>query len=411
MVWMKRILITLLALMALLAIGIVTTGKGPVAKMAFDIATKAPALPFDPESQPAPPPDYSDEANWAALPSKDDLADLVPEGSTNMYDQGESPVDVFFVHPSGFLKGSSWTFSMDANTSTEENTKWMMANNASPYNGCCNVYAPRYRQASMFTYMRADEATRDEILGFAYQDVVSAFEHYLQHYNNGRPFVLASHSQGTHHNVGLLREHIDGKPVAKQMVAAYLIGGFASRTSFEGLKNIALCDSPTQLSCVVHWDTYSEAVKEENEPSDVVCVNPLTWRLDGPRAGKENHVGAVKSSGEYHADFSGDDTARDIEFKALGKPLANYVEAECSGGRLYITDQSDTTFGKKGSMGGTYHGLDYPMFYMDIRDNAILRVNTYLAQQAAEAEAEAEAEENTEQTAEAPVEIITLDEE
>ena len=35
-------------------------------------------------------------------------------------------------------------------------------------------------------------------------------------------------------------------------------------------------------------------------------------------------------------------------------------------------------------MGDTYHGLDYPMFHMDIRENAILRVNTYLAQNAVE---------------------------
>jgi hypothetical protein len=262
-----------------------------------------------------------------------------------------------------------------------------MANQASPYNGCCNVYGPRYRQASMFAYMATDEKTRDEILGFAYTDVERAFAYYLEHYNKGRPFILASHSQGTHHGVRLLREHIDGTAVADQMVAAFLIGGFVSRTEFDGLKDIALCDSPTQLSCVVHWDTYSMASKDEQEPTDVLCTNPLTWKLDGPLAGKENHAGAVGSSGEYHAEFSGDDAARNVDFKPLGKPIPNYVEAECSGGRLFITDQSGTTFGEKGEFGGTYHGLDYPMFYMDIRNNAILRAITYIEQRAKDAAA------------------------
>ena len=385
MVWIKRILITLLVVVALALIGIFASGNGPVVKIAWDIFTGTPGLPFNPDNQPAPPPDYADEGNWAALPTRDDLADLVPEGFSNANVQGESPVDVFFIHPTGFLKGSSWTFSMDADTSTEENTKWMMANQASPYNGCCNVYAPRYRQASMFAYIRADDATREEILGFAYTDVERAFAYYLAHYNNGRPFVLASHSQGTHHGVRLLREQIDGKPVADQLVAAYLIGGFTSRTEFDGLQDIALCDSPTQLSCVIHWDTYSVAGKEDQEPVDVLCVNPHTWKLDGPHAGRENHVGAVSSSGEYHAEFSGDDAARGVEFNALGKPLQNYVEAECHGGRLFITDQSDNAFGEKGAMGDTYHGLDYPMFYMDVRENAILRVNTWLEQAATEA--------------------------
>jgi hypothetical protein len=41
----------------------------------------------------------------------------------------------------------------------------MMANQASAYNGCCNVYAPRYRQANIFAYFRGN---RDEVLAFDY---------------------------------------------------------------------------------------------------------------------------------------------------------------------------------------------------------------------------------------------------
>lgn len=115
---------------------------------------------------------------------KTDLADLTPAGSKNLVNQGDAPADVFFIHPTGFLKGTSWIFSMDENTATEENTKWMMANQASVYNGCCNVYAPRYRQASIFAFF-GDEEIKNEVLGFAYQDVVQAFKYYIKHYNKG----------------------------------------------------------------------------------------------------------------------------------------------------------------------------------------------------------------------------------
>lgn len=382
MLWIKRGTITILALLIVAIVGVYATGNGPLLKIFWSISTGAPDLPFDANEQPGKRPDYSEERNWSALPSKKDLADLVPEGITSLYPQGESPVDVFFVHPTGFLKGSSWTSSMDPDSSTEENTQWMMANQASPYNGCCNVYAPRYREASIFTYMRADEMTRDAVLGFAYQDVERAFDYYLDHYNNGRPFILASHSQGTHHSLGLLHQKIDGTPLAKRMIAAYLIGGFSDRAEFENLNDIALCNSPEQLHCVAHWDTYSEALQDEHEPIDTLCINPLTWTVDGPRAGREKHRGAVPVSGEYTLEFSGDDTARGVTFEALKSPIKNLVEAQCDGGRLYITDQSDADWGKLAAGGSNYHGLDYPMFHMDIRDNAILRTQTYLRQQA-----------------------------
>ncbi|GAB5453445.1 MAG: hypothetical protein Hals2KO_37730 [Halioglobus sp.] len=380
MIWIKRGLLTVLVLILLVVIAIFATGNGNVLKLVWDFTTGAPAQPFDPEAQPAAPPDYTDEENWAALPWTEDEADMVPAGVTTRWAQGESPVDVFFIHPTGFLKGSSWTFDMNPDTSTEENTRWMLANNASAYNGCCNVYAPRYRQASIFTYFSVEKPERETILGFAYQDVARAFDYYLQHYNEGRPFVLASHSQGTHHGVRLLREKIDGTPVARQLVAAYLIGGGVEKSKFDGLSDVTLCDSPEQLSCAVHWDTFSVVAIDDQEAAPNVCTNPLSWKNDGPLADKAMHRGAVPTSGEYHVQLSGDDAARDVVFEPLAEPLPNYIEAQCRGGKLFITDQSETEFGTQGVLGFSYHGLDYPIFHMDIRDNALLRVDTYLAQ-------------------------------
>jgi len=48
---------------------------------------------------------------------------------------------------------------------------------------------------------------------------------------------------------------------------------------------------------------------------------------------------------------------------------------------LFITDQSDTEFGNARLPfgGGNYHGLDYPVFHMDVRENAKLRVATYFS--------------------------------
>ena len=112
---------------------------------------------------------------------------------------------------------------MDLKSGTEENTESMMANMASASNGCCDVYAPRYREANIFAYF-GEAGRREEVLNFAYQDVKRAFEYFLGHNNAGYPFVLASHSQCTHHAMRLLKEIIDPSDISHRMVAAYTIG-------------------------------------------------------------------------------------------------------------------------------------------------------------------------------------------
>lgn len=72
-------------------------------------------------------------------------------------------------------------------------------------------------------------------------------------------------------------------------------------------------------------------------------------------------------------------------FEPLAAPIPNMLQAQCKDGVLYISDQSDSEFGSTGGSfgGGNYHGLDYPVFHMDIRENAKHRVATYLAERVA----------------------------
>jgi len=377
--WFLRILIGLFALVLVILIGLYASGRGNIVSIVAASLFSSPDLPFNPADA-VTAPDYSDMASWAALPSKNDLADMRPAGIGDPDIQGAAPVDVFFVHPTGFMKGSSWTFSMDPNTVTEENTKWMLANQASAYNGCCNVYAPRYRQASIYAYF-SDPAVTEEVLAFAYQDVARAFEYFLENFNNGRPFVIASHSQGTSHAARLLKDRIDNTPLAKRLVAAYIIGSGLKHAQFSAMQDISVCQSASSTNCAVHWDTYSEAVIEDelSGREDNVCVNPLSWVIDGGHEGKSMHVGSVPMSGSFGIEIRGDDLAKGTEFEPLKPPHTNYIEAQCKNGVLFISDQTGTGFDLgAGFGGGNYHGLDYPIFHMDIRENVKLRVATYL---------------------------------
>ncbi|MFL0801964.1 MAG: DUF3089 domain-containing protein [Agarilytica sp.] len=383
MKWILRGSLALSVFIGAALVGVYVTGNGKILKIFVTSFIHRPALPFDPATS-VPAPDYALDENWAALPNKQDYADRVPNGVVDFQPQGGAPADVFFIHPTGYLAGQSWTYSMEKESGTEENTHWMMANQASAYNGCCNVYAPRYRQALFFAFL-AREKTRAEILDVAYQDVEQAFKYYLEHYNNGRPFVIASHSQGSVHAVSLIQKVIDGTPLAKQMVAAYAIGAQIKNISISGMQDVDVCESDADLNCMIHWDTYSDSAIDRNfsKRADRVCVNPLSWRVNGGLANKDLHRGGVVPSGKFNGAMSGPDTAMGVELSPLGAPLSASLSAQCKNGVLFVSDQDGTPFGRlgRGLDEGNYHLLDYSLFYMDIRENAKLRVDTFLQKQ------------------------------
>jgi hypothetical protein len=146
--------------------------QGLTFETAYGYFFGGPDHPFNPNDA-VPQLDYSMKSSWASLPLTADEADFIPAGEEGI-DQLNSNVDVFFVHPTGYLKGDHWTDPLEKESATKENTQWMMANQASAYNGCCSIYAPHYRQASIYSYFGTDEL-REEIHAFVYQDIKKIF--------------------------------------------------------------------------------------------------------------------------------------------------------------------------------------------------------------------------------------------
>lgn len=373
---------TTAAVVILLGIVLTVTGWGGTLFFKAFIAYGKPSGQFDP-AEAVMPPDYSQTASWASLPTMDDPADLVPDGVV-VKPQGEHPVDVFFIHPTGFLTSGSWTSPLDRNSGTEENTGFMMANQASAFNGCCNIYAPRYREANIFAYF-GSSADRDELLGFAYQDVKRAFEHYLTHDNAGKPFIIAGHSQGTHHAQRLLDEVIDKTDLHQRMVAAYMMGSTLIPVSpawFASMDHITACENAEDLSCVVHWDTMPEGTPAYERPADSLCSNPLSWQVNEELAQASFNEGALAPTGTFNQAIGRvEDVPSHQVFDSLSAPIRALTWAQCRGGTLYAGKELGTGFEIDAL--GTYHQADYALFYMNIHNNSKLRANHYLARQAA----------------------------
>lgn len=301
-------------------------------------------------------PDYNDLNYWASHPAKKDFADLVPKDDHE--DIKPSPdIDIFFVHPTTYT-GKKIEGRMNALLTDEklnqQTDKSTIQFQASIFNRVGNVYAPRYRQAHLSTFYSKDRKAAKEVFDLAYSDVATAFDYYIQFENKGKPFIIASHSQGTVHASRLIRDKIDGKTLQKQLVTAYLVGMPVKKNAFE---NITPCQSPTETGCFTSWRAFQTDYIPDNAliGDSLVVQNPITWTTDEAYAPKEESKGAV--------------------LRNFNKIFPQIVDAQIHNGILWISKPKfpwSFLFTRK-----NYHVVDMNFFYKDIQHNCIDRVKAY----------------------------------
>ena len=252
------------------------------------------------EDTPTPPAlDYTKTTSWAARPGRKTFAELVPEGETAV-PNNERLTDCFYVHPTGYFRGNHWNAPVPDAQADEQTNVWMLAGQASAFNSTCRIWAPHYRQACLGSYWGGVSNGR-QALEFAYADVARAFVQFLAEIGPDAHFVLASHSQGGHHMVRLLEEHVDGSDaMCQRMIACYMIGSLIPLDKFtRTYNNLREGASPTDHSgVVIGWDTLADKAEDlgaslpnpgtyyktgwEFKPGrDVLGTNPLTWTKTG----------------------------------------------------------------------------------------------------------------------------------
>ncbi len=303
-------------------------------------------------------PDYSKLDFWAAHPDKEDMADKIP-GNSFKDTQTDAEVDVFFIYPTVYVGNEKdhdhWNAPVDDPAFNKEVDKSAILNQASVFNGAGRVFSPRYRQAHLHTYFTQNKDAYKKAFALAYADVKEAFEYYLEHYNNGRPIIIASHSQGTTHAGPLMTEFFDGKPLGKKLVAAYVVGMEVPRDYF---KEIKPCETPEETGCFCTWRTWEKDYLPRNHKpeNNLVATNPLTWKTDTEYAGKELNQGSIL-----------------YNFNKIKKQL---VDAQVHQGVLWVNKPK--FFGSAFVKMKNYHIADFNLFYVNVRENAILRVKEYL---------------------------------
>lgn len=307
---------------------------------------------------PVPPaPDYTNELNWAALPQTKDMADRTPDGQQD--NQADAIADVFFVHPTTYFGSESWNQPL-SDKETNYFTDEKLSMQASVFNACCRIFAPRYRQATVYSFFDIEDENGGEdgrqAIELAYQDVAAAFHAYIENENDGRPFILAGHSQGSLHLDKLLQEEIAGTALQDQLIVAYLVG-----FHIDSNNGIPVCVTPEQTGCQISWNSAKPGTKDDHTSAVDLCVNPINWLADGTYADFEENIGSVNLTTE-----------------SPGLIETAVADAQCVDDFLEISEIRSDYFQKLLDE-GNYHNYDYGLFYMNIRENAELRTKMYLA--------------------------------
>lgn len=216
--------------------------------------------------EPAAAPDYADEAAWLCLPGRADACGQpLPTAALNANGYGSvgrssvaaaPAADCFYVYPT---VSRDETLYSDMNAGPEEHAA--AAVQFARFHSVCRTFAPIYRQFTLSALRRAMTGENiDRTGGIAYEDVRAAWRHYLANRNQGRPFVLIGHSQGTIHLIRLIAEEIEGSEAHGRMLSAMLLGFNVEVPEGElvggSFRRTPLCTRPGQTGCVVTYVSF-----------------------------------------------------------------------------------------------------------------------------------------------------------
>lgn len=292
-------------------------------------------------------PDYADPYYWLSQPSAD------------------KPVDVFYVYPT---VSSNATGFMDVNSVNERAlAQGIFAAQASVYEPDANVFAPYYRQMSTQVAVEPGSlATDTKEFKRGAVDVERAFDYYIEHLNEGRPFIIAGHSQGTMALIELIKNRFgDDADLRSRLVAAYLIGYTVTGADLAAA-GLTAAQGANDTGVVVTYNTQSPT--SAGGPmlmAGAHCINPLTWTTDDAYAPASENLGA-----RFYNDTTGE-FLREVEHYCDAR-----IDPETGALTTTIPEGEDLDIGPYSE--GVYHRYDYAFWYRNLEQNVGDRIDAYL---------------------------------
>ena len=307
------------------------------------------------------PTDYSKKEFWLSLP-----------------DRTDKPADVIFLYPSSCFDRKAGAICAVDNRSMVWGARRNFAQQATVFQPFANLFAPFWRQVNA---VKLSEMSFEEVNQAEWNeprtDVYAALDYYFENLNQGRPFFLAGHSQGSRLCYIALSEYFKEHPdYYANMIAAYCLGDSLTKQYLEENPHVKAAQSAYDLGVVVSWNTEGPGNKGHKTlvvAPGAVCVNPLNWKTDDTYASAELNLGSYRPY---------------LLFPRLHK-LRVKADAVINPerGTVVVTDPRLKKFAITAIPGfrklepvfgpESYHGCDYSFFYQNIRKNARARMKAW----------------------------------
>ena len=301
--------------------------------------------------------DYSKKASWYRLPeiTKD--------------------VDTFYIYSTMYMSANEG----DPDYATLDNAEVLEgigiehAIKSSVFEESTNLFIPYYRQASMMhaglTWKRTG-SIEEAVRGMPYGDITAALDYYFEHCNDGRPFVIAGHSQGSAILRLVLKGYFKAHPEYYQrMVAAYAIGYSITKEDLAANPQMRFAAGESDTGVIISWHAEGPKNVEVNAPNPAmlpngVAINPLNWKRDETYAPADMNLGSIVMDVNTGA----------TDIRDIGG------DAQVCLARGTVVTHADAVPNEMTELAGpqSYHQDDYAIFYNNIKANVARRVAAYL---------------------------------
>jgi hypothetical protein len=313
--------------------------------------------------RPPPAPDYGRREAWFLMPTNPQAPAVTGP-----------PADVFFVSPTTYEGGAQWNDPIDDPHADRLFRRVMAPNYAGPFVRIGRIFAPRYRQAGLYSLLTLRDDARDA-RRFAYGDVAAAFRYWRDHDGDNRPFLVVGVEQGGALAARLVAEEIAPNPQLRARLAgAYLIETVVPQAH----PALPPCVRRDQAGCMAAWVSVPASeidrgriilnralvwdVKGElvNLRAPALCFNPILGATVDEPAPARMHLGAANATG--------------LEWGARPAFLARQVAAHCEGGILRVSAPRSASLRPSGSWTEQRMAPGFNLFYADLESDARARV-------------------------------------
>ncbi len=290
--------------------------------------------------------DYSISAHWLSVPP-------------TLY-----PADVFYYYPTAWANTDPKPriCAID-NPSMLAGAAAAFGRQATAFETVGNVYAPFYRQNNN------SPIGREKVIGgVPTLDGIAAFDYYIKHYNHGRPFILAGHSQGANVLSNLLARYMKRHPeVYQNMIAAYVIGYSVTAPYLSANPHLKFAANADDTGVIISWNTQAPNTPRADNPvlyaGVGLVINPLTWSRDETVATTAQGLGSFMPA----------------PVTEIFAPAPQFCDAQIDtvNGVLICSTAAATALPQPLGM-GVYHTFDIPFYYFNLQANAANRIAKFM---------------------------------